>query len=123
MLTLEESVEIHDKVRLFEGEAPYFTDEQMDKAEDFDIRLNPVTFGVDVTLYGAGEQSLGTVSFEDADIAIVFIEELFELDPEDLEWLESYAWANAAADSIETEEQESEFLTQATLDATVLNID
>lgn len=93
MLTLQESIEISDKLRLFEGEQTEFTDQQLDDAEFFIFKLNQVSFDTEVTLYNGSKEPLGTVSFEDADIAIAFIEELFELDDEDIQDLLTYSWA------------------------------
>lgn len=94
MLTLQESMEIHEKFKslLIEGEQTEFTDQQLDDAEFYIFKLNPVSYNTEVTLYNASEEPLGTVSFEDADIAIAFIEELFELEPEDMTYLDSYGW-------------------------------
>lgn len=103
MLELHESLEIHEKFKslLAEGEQTEFTDQQLDDAEFYTFKTNPVSYATEVTLYNAAEEPLGTVSFEDADIAIAFIEELFELDPEDLEGLNSYSWLEDMADEFE----------------------
>lgn len=98
MLNLNEYTEIHEKMKLFEGESTEFTDQQLDDAEFYQFKLNPVSYCTEVTLYNAAEEPLGTVSFEDADIAIAFIEELFELDPEEAEGLENYDWVNPEVD-------------------------
>lgn len=97
MLSLNEHLQIDETLSLFEAEETSFTDQQLDAAEFYIFKLNPVSFGTEVTLYDAQQQPLGTMSFEDADIAIAFIEDLFDLDPEDLDYLESYAWANVEA--------------------------
>ena len=95
ILTLQESIEIHEKMKLLnEGEQTEFTDQQLDDAEFYVFKLNPVSYNTEVTLYNASEEPLGTVSFEDADIAIAFIEELFELEPEDMTYLDSYGWVD-----------------------------
>lgn len=98
MLTLQESIEIGDKLKLFEGEQTEFTDQQLDDAEFFIFKLNPVSFDTEVTLYNGMKEPLGTVSFEDADIAIAFIDELFELDQTDLDDLLTYSWAESDAE-------------------------
>lgn len=98
MLNLNEYTEIHEKMKLFEGESTEFTDQQLDDAEFYQFKLNPVSYCTEVTLYNAAEEPLGTVSFEDADIAIAFIEELFDLEPEEAESLENYDWANPEVD-------------------------
>lgn len=106
MLTLSETLEIQDKLKIFEGESTEFTDQQLDDAEFYHLRLDLVSFQTVVTLYNAAEEPLGSVSFEDADVAIAFLEELFDLDPEDMEDLENYSWASEESfDSIDTEAQ------------------
>jgi hypothetical protein len=98
MLNLNEYTEIHEKMKLFEGESTEFTDQQLDDAEFYQFKLNPVSYCTEVTLYNVAEEPLGTVSFEDADIAIAFIEELFDLEPEEAKSLENYDWANPDVD-------------------------
>lgn len=94
MITLSEHLEISEKMKLLEGESPDFSDEQLDNAAFYKLRFNPVTGNTELYLYDDAEQGLGHTEFEDAEIAIAFIEELFDLDDEDLADLNDYTWAN-----------------------------
>lgn len=93
MLTLSEHIEIEEKLKLFEGESSIFTDEQLDAAESYEMKWVPYTGQTELYLYDVDDNGLGSVTFDDADIAIAFLEEYFELDDEELDDLESYSWA------------------------------
>jgi len=94
MITLQEHIEISEKVLMFEGEAPAFTEEQLEAAEFYQLKWNAVSGDTELYLYDVNGEGLGSVSFEDADIAIAFVEEYFDLDEDDILDLESYAWAD-----------------------------
>ncbi len=95
MLGLEQYIQINEAVdRLVESEATTFTDEQIEKAEFFDLKWNPVSYKTALHIYDMNGEPLGSVEFEDEDIAIEYAMEIFEFDEEDLRDIESYAWAN-----------------------------
>jgi hypothetical protein len=95
MLTLTEHIEINEEVqRIVESEQTSFTDEQIDKAEYFDLKWNPVSFKTALHIYDAAGLSLASVEFDDADVAIEYAMDVFEFDEEDLRDIDSYAWAN-----------------------------
>lgn len=95
MLGLQEYININEAVdRLVESEQTMFTDEQIEKAEFFDLKWNPVSFKTALHVYDINGESLGSVEFEDEDVAIEYAMELFEFEEEDLRDIESYAWAN-----------------------------
>lgn len=94
MISLREHAEISRVVKLMEGESPHFTDEQLDAAESYALKWNPVSGNTILCLYDAADLCLGTMEFEDADVAIAFIEEYFDLDDDEMSYIESYDWAN-----------------------------
>lgn len=94
MLTLREHLEVNEAINLMEGEQPEFTDEQLDKAEYYELKWHPVSANTILSLFDEAGEKLGEMEFEDADIAIAFVEEYFELEEDDIRDLESYAWAN-----------------------------
>lgn len=94
MISLNEHIEINRVINLVEGEQTEFTEEQFEKAEYFDLKWNPVTANTILCIYDESGLKLGEVEFEDAEVAIAFVEEYFELDEEDIRDLESYAWAS-----------------------------
>lgn len=94
MISLKEHAEISRVMNLMEGESPQFTDEQLDAAESYALKWNPVSGNTILCLYDATDMCLGNMEFEDADVAIAFVEEYFDLDDDDLADLESYDWAN-----------------------------
>jgi hypothetical protein len=94
MISLKEHMEINRVVKLMEGESPQFTDEQLQAAESYALKWNPVSGNTILCLYDAADLSLGNMEFEDADVAIAFVEEYFDLEDDDLADLESYDWAN-----------------------------
>lgn len=94
MLQLNEFIQIDEMVEeLFEATQAMFTDEQIDAAEFFNLKWNPVSGQTELTVYDVNGEALASVGFDDPDIAIAVVEDLFELDEEDLLDLESYAWA------------------------------
>lgn len=94
MISLKEHIQITQAVHLMEGESPVFTSEQLECAESYALKWNPISGMTVLCLYDAQGQGLGSMEFEDPDVAIAFVEEYFDLDDEDLADLESYEWAN-----------------------------
>lgn len=105
MISLHEHIQIEEGIQLLEGEQTEFTEEQYEKAEQYDLKWNPVSGNTILSIYDGAGLKLGDVEFEDAEIAIAFVEEYFELDEEDLRDLESYAWASD--DNLEDREIEA----------------
>ena len=99
MLTLNEHLEISRVVSLMEGEQTEFTDEQLDATEYYEMKYNPVSGNTILCLFDDAGQKLASVEFEDADVAIAFVEEYFDLDEDDVRDLESYDWANDGEDN------------------------
>ena len=94
MISLTEHIEITRVVQLMEGESPSFTAEQLQAAEFYTLKWNPVSGNSKLCLYNADSEQLGDMEFEDPDVAIAFVEEFFDIDDEETAELESYAWAN-----------------------------
>lgn len=94
MISLKEHIEITRSVQLMEGESPVFTAEQLECAASYALKWNPITGMTALWLYDDANQGLGSMEFEDPDVAIGFVEEYFDLDDDDLSELESYSWAN-----------------------------
>jgi hypothetical protein len=99
VIGLKEHIEISDKVNLMEGESPQFTDEQLDAADYYQLKWNAVSGNTVLSLYDANGDGLGSVEFEDADVAVAFIEEYFDLDEDELEKLENYSWVDDDSDN------------------------
>lgn len=99
MLTLNEHLEVSRVVNLMEGEQTEFTDEQLELAEFYEMKFNPVSGNTILSVFDESGLKLASVEFEDADVAIAFVEEYFELDEDDLRDLDSYAWANDGEDN------------------------
>lgn len=95
MLKLSEHLLITEEVdRLVESEQTEFTDEQIDKAAFYNLKWNPVSAKTILALYGEDGLQLSSVEFDDADVAIEYIQDIFDLDEDELEELDSYSWAN-----------------------------
>jgi hypothetical protein len=95
MLQLNEFIEIQEKVEsLCEAEQSFFTDEQVDAAEFFDLKWNPVSCCTVFSIYNEAGEKLASIEFEDEDIALEYATSMFEFDEEDYRDLDSYAWAN-----------------------------
>jgi hypothetical protein len=101
MLSLQDYTLINEEIEhLFEGELMQFSDDQIVQAEYYDIKWNPVSGKTEVNLYNSEAAPLGTMAFDDADIAIEFIEDNFDIDDDDVEELENYSWADNYDDRI-----------------------
>lgn len=90
LVSLREYIEVDNM-----NEAWYatFTQEVIDQAEHYELGINPYSRNTYVRLLDAEYQNLGEVDFESSELAIAFVEENFDLDEEDLEWNDSYEWA------------------------------
>lgn len=102
MISLKEHIQISEMVQLMEGESPEFTPEQLEAAEYYTLKWNAISGNTILCLFDAAGQGLGNVEFEDADIAIAFVEEYFDIDDDEIASLESYEWAN---DNVDDREQ------------------
>lgn len=101
IMSLNEFIAIDEQVSmLVEGESPVFTDEQIEKAEYYDLKWNPVSGNTELRIFDVAGQPLATVEFEDPEIAIEFVQEVFELDEDDVHDLENYAWADGFDDRV-----------------------
>lgn len=109
MLPLTEFVQIQEDVqRLVESEQTFFTDEQIDLAEYFDLKYNPVSCNTALCIYDADGQQLASVEFEDADIAIEYAMDIFEFEEDDMRDVDSYAWANDGSTELRSYEVNQE---------------
>jgi hypothetical protein len=75
-----------------------FDAETIDQAEHFTLTYNPYTLRTVVRLMDAHYQSLGSVEYESAELAMAFLEEYFDLDDEDAGFVNSYEWADDTKD-------------------------
>jgi hypothetical protein len=96
MLPLNEFIELQEDLNLvLESEQTEFTDEQIEKAEYFDLKWNPVSGGTKLCIYDESGEALAFVEYPDEDIAIEMALEMFDFDEEDVRDMESYRWANS----------------------------
>lgn len=91
MLTLRESINLDMS---FEQWQTNVTDDIIDQAEYYNLDWDAVAGKAVISLYDENSSVLCSVSFNDADMAIEFIQEYFELDESDVADLESYNWVN-----------------------------
>jgi hypothetical protein len=95
LLQLQEFIDINEDLDLvLESEQTQFTDEQLEKAEYFELKWNPVSGGTKLHIYDEAGEPLGSVEYPDEDVAIEMALELFDFEEDDLYDMESYAWAN-----------------------------
>lgn len=95
MIDLKEYSKIYEEVeRLVESEQTFFTDEQIDQAEFYELKWNPVNFKTAIHIFDSAGQPIASVEFDDAEYAMEYVESIFELDEEDLLSLNSYQWAS-----------------------------
>lgn len=80
MLSLKESFELD---RLAEAWNTEFTDDQIEAAEYFNIKFNPVSNKYMLVLYDVQEEPIGSVEYDDVDFMMAFIEEYFDLGDEE----------------------------------------
>lgn len=102
MLTLKEHIEIHEAVtHMFADIDDHpFTDEQIDAAEFYELKWNPVSDQTELSIYDGNGATLATAGFSDPDLAIEVVEELFDLDEDDLLSLRNYEWADNFDDRV-----------------------
>lgn len=80
MLTIEEHRMLSEAVDAMDD---IFTDDIIDKGEFFDIEEDPVTLQTTVTIYDANNNALSTATVDDYDVALTYLEDVF-----DLEWID-----------------------------------
>lgn len=90
MLTLNEHKELNEAVQSMDAQ---FTDDLIDKAEYYEIDEDEVTLQTTVTIYDINGVALSTVNVEDYDVALAYMEEVFDLE----EYSEDVTDADAAA--------------------------
>lgn len=100
LLSLRESIEINETAEILDFNYPGFDEDVANKTQGYKIRWNPVSGNTVVALYDEADQHLVSIEFDDADIAIGFLEEMFELDDEELAWLEDYGWVEETKDDV-----------------------
>lgn len=94
MLKLNEYVEISEAV---EGLEQLLSDPDIyDRAESYDIEEDPATLDVIVTLYDAAGGVLSSAKVDSVDVAEVYLEEHFDLEPIDHEDRDDDAAAGAS---------------------------
>lgn len=101
MLTLKEYTEL---TRVDEAWSTSFDDRAIEAAEYFTLTYNPYSLNTVVRLLDEYHKSLGEVEFEEAEMAGAFLEEVFDLDDETVEWIYSYTWANDGAEIVKVDE-------------------
>ncbi len=100
MLSFDEYEEIMAAINTLDGQ---FTDDVIEKGEYYAIEEDPVTLFTVVTIYDANGAAIASAKVEDMDAAIVYMEEVFELDPVELAEIDPVAaavdspWGHASA--------------------------
>lgn len=79
-LSLREYLEVDQLTEAWNTE---FEDSQIEKAEYFNIKFNPVSQAYTLVLYDIQSEPLGAVEYKDIDVLMAFIEEYFDLGDED----------------------------------------
>jgi hypothetical protein len=102
MIPLKEHLLIEAELNnLMEADVvPQFTDEQIEKAEYFDLKWNAVTGKTMLCIYDENGEGLASVGFDDAEIAMAYAEEVFDMDEEDSMDMLSYAWTDNLEDRV-----------------------
>jgi len=93
MLSLQEHREISEAVQSMDDA---FTDAIVDQAEYFEIEEDPVTLQTTVTLFDANGAAISTANVEDYDVALTYLEDVFELDWNDPDEADDDAAAGAS---------------------------
>jgi len=78
MLTFKEHVQLKEAVQSMDLQ---FTDDVIDKAEYYDIDEDETTLQTTVTIYDANGGVLTTANVEDYDVAMAYMEDMFDLEP------------------------------------------
>ena len=78
MLTFKEHVQLKEAVQSMDLQ---FTDDVIDKAEYYDITEDETTLQTIVTIYDANGCVLTTANVEDYDVAMAYMEDMFDLEP------------------------------------------
>lgn len=97
MLVLKEYIELE---RVNEAWYTTFDQETIAQAEHYYLGVNPYTQRTFIRLMDDKHESLGEVEYESAEMAIAFLEEYFDLDADDMEWNDSYEWAELEDESM-----------------------
>lgn len=93
MLTLTEHKEVSETVESLDAQ---MTVDIIDKAEYFDIEEDPVTLQTVVSVYDENEAILSTFTVDDYDIAVSYMEDVFDLEWHDEEDVDPDAAAGAS---------------------------
>ncbi len=93
MLSLQEHTDIVAAVDILDDQ---YTDDVIDKAEYYDIEEDVVTLQTRVTIYDADGAVLSTAVVEDYDIALIYMEEVFDLEEIDHDETDSAAAAGGS---------------------------
>lgn len=80
MLTFSEHKLLKETVQSIDAQ---FTDDLIDKAEYYDIEEDEVTLQTTVTIYDINGVALATATVEDYDMAVSYMEEMFDLEEYD----------------------------------------
>ena len=80
MLTLNEHKEINETIGNLDSQ---FTDDIIDQAEFYDIDEDEITLMTTVTIYDINGVALSTAVVEDYEIAMSYMEEVFDLEEMD----------------------------------------
>jgi len=94
MLTYSEFDDITSDMNNLES---MFSDESIiDKAEYYDIEEDPVTLLITVTIYDENGAAIASTKVEDEDVAIAYLEEMFDLEVNDPDDADDTAAASAS---------------------------
>lgn len=95
MLSLQEFHNINEAVEqcLNESDAPEFSDDQIEATAYYELRYNEALMQTELHIFNELGESLGFMRFDDPDVAVVYVEETFELEEDELEGLDNYDWA------------------------------
>lgn len=77
MLTFSEHKLLKETVQSIDAQ---FTDDLIDQAEYYDIEEDEITLQTTVTIYDTNGAVLATATVEDYDMAMGYMEEMFDLD-------------------------------------------
>lgn len=100
MLTPDEYDEVIRDINTMDQQ---FTDDVIEKGEYYDIEEDPITLMTLVTIYDNNGAAIATAKVEDMDTAIVYMEEVFELEQIDFDEIDPVAaavdspWGHASA--------------------------
>lgn len=90
MLSYEDYDEVIKDINTMDEQ---FTDDVIEKGEYYDIEEDPITLLTIVTIYDTNGAAIATAKVEDMDTAIVYMEEVFELEQIDFDDIDPVAAA------------------------------